>query len=905
MPEGGEDVKYFDEETGEKISETDSLDREKDQLGRVDLIDVGKLRDATAGEVIPGGIYGVKAQVDSALSPNLFGASFEGTEMRKGRAAYGLKMLGQTLNIAMEQPPMGRLSVVSAYDVETVADVEFDDEVLGDRLSPLNAWANSERLFPAVAVNELYKLFKSKDVSEGEGLLGNYSSQYSILKRADEVLAGVQERNSSHAFLDLESEIEEAKKLKRSFRLYWERKQQLYPCLYPLFDGSGEFLSEFVDLGIKCPRSYGEDGDDLRLKEFDLGKEDASAENLLKYMLMVSTISQVAFEINDEYLYRCSHSLIQAMAWLYWNYRDHKVASDSEEKFVSFSAELVEGFSKEEKIKYLNSLLSLIVSDKFVVTADVLFRDLEKLVDSDPDLSEYKELMNSLHLAFGVQSHVFVHLNPEAGKLPEDFHSLRDSLVDLNKEIEKVVQRKAIVLSVGHGDGIVEKVLAKDGLAETVIGIDIDLESEVDSNETEDVFEVVVEVKEKVEEVVLIEITEDDEIVEDENEENVEDKEVKYVAKNEGEGRVMLWKLGVKGLSNEEIQERIFDKAKEVLKKSHPELADVDFAPDMVIFNDSLHHIKPGKEKGGRFNYIRAAYEMLRKGGVLRIADPVHSVAKDKLSQLSVNPFDSSAYSLMSLEDFSNVVGYLEKRGGKMESSQIVPSSQAGKGDSYYRIFLNIRRGGDYEQNLDKNLPYTFEAEPENEEIESFDDIFTIFPFNLLSSSKQRLRKIVSIYMGEEKWKGIKKCDFRKEFIAAAIRYHMFRASWGGEEKVCEDFRAQGRKVTGIIKKLSPGTIQYLAQEIGFGSLPLADYYDSEEITRQIIENKSPYVSFLPRLMEIVGEDELMIRRNSLAGEVRAVRDILEMELRFEGDNYSQMLTLDFSDVEGWVPESY
>ena len=149
---------------------------------------------------------------------------------------------------------------------------------------------------------------------------------------------------------------------------------------------------------------------------------------------------------------------------------------------------------------------------------------------------------------------------------------------------------------------------------------------------------------------------------------------------------------------------------------------------NIVVAADSLHETDNPKAY-----FIEIFKEEVRPRDYLYVSDPVHCTAVEDLTSDVLNRFDGTPYlsSMISLEDYLDILAYLRAVGGEVVARTIVPF---GYGDTFIRISLVIKK-------LPKEqIPYYIPQGPEinkQKPIVVDEDIFEVFPFNLISQDQR------------------------------------------------------------------------------------------------------------------------------------------------------------------------
>lgn len=254
--------------------------------------------------------------------------------------------------------------------------------------------------------------------------------------------------------------------------------------------------------------------------------------------------------------------------------------------------------------------------------------DLIALADKFGLYSKYEAVFNAIFAYRRAQFTVNFHFNPEATRHPE---AEEISLVQVVRKFYKRNGRLPVVGDWGDGKGQIGRLMLKlgiaekvFGIAEKVFGIDIDPEAEPDPQGEQ------------------------------------------AVTTFESGGKYERRKLMVKGLDDMEIQNRVAEDFPEV---------------DILLACDVAH------ESSHPTEYLTRLAEKVREGGVLYVTDPTHCEVLDKVSRPTVHRFDSTSHpgSMISIEDWFNLVGYFSLTGWNIEGIYPVSGVTAGYNDPFWR----------------------------------------------------------------------------------------------------------------------------------------------------------------------------------------------------------------------------
>lgn len=201
-------------------------------------------------------------------------------------------------------------------------------------------------------------------------------------------------------------------------------------------------------------------------------------------------------------------------------------------------------------------------------------------------------------------------------------------------------------------------------------------------------------------------------------------------------GGVDFKSYGIKGMNLED--KKIADELREKVLNNLG-------GSDVIVAADSLHETDHPRQ------YLADLYlKALNDGGYLYVSDPIHCVAVDGVTQITLNHFDNTRHpsSMLSLEDYLEVIWYLKIKGAIVESISVVPSPFAGYGDEYWRLNFTLHKpiSG---TTLDYEIPGE-SIEKSKDVLTSDEQIFKIWPFSLINEDE---RGVLLQVIGKEKWK--------------------------------------------------------------------------------------------------------------------------------------------------------
>lgn len=279
-----------------------------------------------------------------------------------------------------------------------------------------------------------------------------------------------------------------------------------------------------------------------------------------------------------------------------------------------------------------------------------------------------------------------------------------------------------------------------------------------------------------------------------------------------------------------------------------------DGEADIGVAADCLH------ETENPFAYVLKLYEKVKPGGFLYVTDPIHCQATDKMTSVTLNHFDNTRHisSMLSLEQYFEIIGYLTMKGAEIYDISITPGTHAGYNDTLWRITFSIRKPnlatGDKSGANSMLYRLPDEGVDWNKKVDSDEDIFGVWPLSCVDP-KDRAKVLELI----EKNLGCKVVDFGQESIE----------DLPPDEAVfslaCVNFGdVKGIVINGLLNSDS----------------------GSKDVINGFVYGKSPYGAILPRLFANLKTwpmnegfvDRDLESSNHYAGEVLAIISLLKTE---------------------------
>ena len=458
-----------------------------------------------------------------------------------------------------------------------------------------------------------------------------------------------------------------------------------------------------VQTALKCPRFIGDDQDltGLGVSEED-GKDPLQA---LRYKVLFLKASHEAFPKDDGH--RTAYMAAQLSTLIGKNVGARFSIPLSEDQRI-FDIPSLAMFKKGKDVEnariFIKAILSLILPDK----GDNEDGSDASLFDKEGNLTEYMVqedfvLVDLMGLAKKMEIYKdFKEIFAAIFKLRhlsfvQKFHlskgKSRRSLMDILVAMKEHSGEPASVFSLGHGDGVLEKELLKQEEDPIVSDVTgVDLHGKPDLDLVEDV-----------------EIRDNMKLV--------------NVAKGKDTDKNRI--------------ERVF--------------AQFDGQADIGVAADSLH------ETENPFAYILKLYEKIKPGGFLYVTDPIHCQATDKMTSVTLNPFDNTRHesSMLSLEQYFEILGYLTMKGAKIYDISITPSAYAGYNDTFWRITFSIRKPdltADDDERRD-SAPYKLPIENIRwgMEIISSEDVFNVWPLSCVNpADREKVLEMIERKLGRK-----------------------------------------------------------------------------------------------------------------------------------------------------------
>ncbi len=447
-----------------------------------------------------------------------------------------------------------------------------------------------------------------------------------------------------------------------------------------------------VDTALKCPRFVGDDQDLTNLKVSEEEKKDPV--QALRYRILFLKASHEAFRKDDGH--RTAYMAAQLSVLIGKNVghrRSIPLSQDRRIFDVPSGAMFDKGSdrSKDSARGFIKALLSLILPDKatcdakncidYLAQEDFVLVDLMGLAKKMEIYKEFEQVFASIfklrHLSFVKRFHL------SSASSSVDKMTTRRSLMDNLAMMKEYFGKPAKVFSLGHGDGVLENELLSttgdDAMVSSVTGVDLHMQKDESGQWTKDAIELI-----------------------EEDPSNDARRKFVNVARGEDNDRGRI--------------DRVFGQ--------------FDGQADIGVAADCLH------ETENPFAYMLRLYENIKPGGFLYVTDPIHCQATDKVTKITLNHFDNTRHvsSMLSLEQYFEIIGYLTMKGAKIYDISITPGTYAGYNDTLWRITFSIRK-----PDLDSADPAKRDSAPYklpkenidwNQEIVAIEDIFMIWPLN-------------------------------------------------------------------------------------------------------------------------------------------------------------------------------
>jgi len=561
-----------------------------------------------------------------------------------------------------------------------------------------------------------------------------------------------------------------------------------------------------VKTALKCPRFVGDDHD---LTSLGVSKDDrGDPVQALRYRVLFLKASHEAFEADDGH--RTAYMAAQLSALIGKNVGARRSIPLSHEQRV-FDVPSLAMFRKGKDTQnakvFIKAVLSLILPDKadYDRGSDMSLFDEEgnltgDIVQEDFVLVDLMGLAKKMEIYDDFKEIFAAIFKLRHLSFVQKFHlgkgRGRRSLADNLAMMKEYSGSPAKVFSLGHGDGVLEKELLKDEKDPMVSEVTgVDLHTKSDLD-----------------------------LVEETN-------------------------VGKAGRFVKVARGRDDDK-----KRIDRVFAQFDGEADIGVAGDCLH------ETENPFAYMLKLYEKIKPGGFLYVTDPIHCQATDKVTSVTLNHFDNTRHtsSMLSLEQYFEIIGYLTMKGAKVYDISITPGIYAGYNDTLWRITFSIRKPDMEDADTAKryNAPYKLPVENVDWDLEisSDEDVFNVWPLSCIEVRDRA--KVLEVI---ENNLGCKVMDFGKTSAG-----DLFRDEVQSSQK-CVKF---GDVKELIIKGLLVG-----------GAV-------SEDRVKHFVHSNSPYGSILPRLFANLRSspmneefvDRELESSNHYAGEVLAIVSLLKTE---------------------------
>jgi len=345
------------------------------------------------------------------------------------------------------------------------------------------------------------------------------------------------------------------------------------------------------------------------------------------------------------------------------------------------------------------------VQEDFITMDLMILADRFGLFENPKYKKDYRELFNALGLYRKMQYVKHYHSDAEASRDPD---KTRVPLLNFVQRLFEKRQGKPItVSSLGHGDGVLERLMMESGSIGILTAVDIDPNARFDQTDVRQKYngnyrETIVGVSDKLE-------------------------------RNSATGSMdSVTGTGSIYRESPDVRRRVMDSLQEA---------------DVVVAADVLH------ETSDPYAYIRGLWDKVAPGGYLYIVDPIHCEAVDEVTKMSVNNYDRTkwAASMLPLEDHFNMIGGLKMMGAIIKNISVVPGTYAGYNDSYSRVTIVLkkpailpRKPGEY-RGVDYDMPYERSLEDWDKELQRVEDIFEVWPLSTITSATQRQRLLETL----------------------------------------------------------------------------------------------------------------------------------------------------------------
>lgn len=305
--------------------------------------------------------------------------------------------------------------------------------------------------------------------------------------------------------------------------------------------------------------------------------------------------------------------------------------------------------------------------------------DLIALADKYGLYEKYKKIFEAIFDYRRVHMKVNVYFDPKAAN---NHDPNKKSLIDIARSFYESNGELPFVGDWGEGRGHVLKTLISLGVVKGGFGIDIDAESDQD-----------------------------------------------LVTVSEG-GKYTSVKLGVKGLSSQQIKEKVIEKFPQV---------------DILFGCDVAH------ECSDPVGYIVELAKKVKQGGYMHFTDPIHCETVDNVTKVTVYKFDSSTHetSMIPLEVWNNLLAYFTLHGMKVLPTDVAPGVVAGNNDTYWRAGFTLKVPKEEERDPNRYDP---PKQPEidwHAQVLEIGDFFKVWPLSLVpEEARSQIIPMLVPYLG-------------------------------------------------------------------------------------------------------------------------------------------------------------
>ncbi|MDP2643059.1 MAG: hypothetical protein Q8P62_04420 [Candidatus Peregrinibacteria bacterium] len=490
---------------------------------------------------------------------------------------------------------------------------------------------------------------------------------------------------------------------------------------------------------LKCARSLGETENLMELNVSE--KEQKDPLQALRYRILFALASHEAFRNDDGHRTAYMAGCLSVRIGTKVGYRFLVPVSEEKRTFYTPSGKLFSKSrdgDKEDARVFIKVMLSFLLPDKAkkgvelfdekgdpqdVVQEEFVLIDLMGLAEKMEIYDEFEKVFAAI---FKLRHRSFTNRFHLSSSFGTEKGRRRMSLLDLIN-IKKEYSRKPVkVFSLGHGDGFLEKELLK-------------LREEGEDGEA-----------------LVSEVTGVD----------LHSGDLDAVETDNIGGNSKLVKVARGENKDKDRIQRVFDQ--------------LEGQADIGVAADSLH------ETENPFAYIMKMYDKIKPGGFLYVTDPIHCEATDKMTRVDLNTFDNTRHpsSMLSLEQYFEIIGYLTMKGAKIYDISITPGTYAGYNDTFWRVTLSIRKPDLEATDLVKrdSAPYRLPIEniDWNGDVDSNEDIFKIWPFSCVREEDREkvLSKIGGNFGADKTGEGGNK----KKITFGKAKFEAIRLLAGGDE---------------------------------------------------------------------------------------------------------------------------